>query len=94
MLAVIKHQTSKQQLVEWSSARNEKQKDAHSIWTLFFNDVVGDTQSDVEADANTGVSAVDHVEPATDERDKVIMVLDAMHPITAMETGYRGTWTC
>ena len=89
MSAVIRHQSDKLPLAEWSSSRVEKKKDVRTIWNLFFKDVLGDTdaQSDVENEQRVEL-AQDEAGGGADLRDKVIMLLDALHPITAMESHY------
>ena len=89
MSAVLRQQSGKQPLVEWSSSRNEKRKDVRAVWSLFYKDVLGDNdaQSDVEIDQHVGLAPAEH-STGTDERDKVLMLLDALHPITAMESDY------
>ena len=89
MSAVIRHQSDKLPLAEWSSSRVEKKKDVRTIWNLFFKDVLGDTdaQSDVENEQRVEL-AQDEAGGGANLRDKVIMLLDALHPITAMESDY------
>ena len=45
MSAVLRQQSGKQPLVEWSSSRNEKRKDVRAVWGLFYKDVLGDNDA-------------------------------------------------